>query len=95
MLALSGDVQFCVSDAIFDEYEEVIRRPHFKRSAVVIEGTLQSIRKLGHWVKPGVCVQECADPDDNMFLECAQLPRRITSSPAINVIFPNDGRRQR
>jgi putative PIN family toxin of toxin-antitoxin system len=72
MLALSRDVQLCVSDAIFAEYDEVIRRPRFKRSADVIEGTLRSIRKQGHWVKPSDRVAECTDPDDNMFLECAQ-----------------------
>ncbi len=72
MLALSGDVQLCVSDAVFAEYNEVIRRPHLKRPPEVIEGMLQSIQKLGHWVKPGVQVEACTDPDDNMFLECAQ-----------------------
>ena len=72
MLALSGEVQLCVSDAVFAEYDEVIRRPHLKRPSDVIEGTLQSIRKLGHWVKPGVKVEECSDPGDNVFLECAQ-----------------------
>lgn len=72
MLALSGEVQLFVSDAVFAEYDEVIRRPRFKRSPDVIESTLQSIRKLGHWVKPGVHVEECTDPDDNVFLECAQ-----------------------
>jgi putative PIN family toxin of toxin-antitoxin system len=35
MLALSGKVELCVSDAIFAEYDEVIRRPHFKRHARV------------------------------------------------------------
>ncbi len=72
MLALSGEVQLCVSDSVFAEYDEVIRRPRFKRSAEVIDSTLQSIRKLGHWVKPGARVEECTDPDDNIFLECAQ-----------------------
>jgi putative PIN family toxin of toxin-antitoxin system len=65
MLALSGEVQLCVSDAIFAEYNEVIRRPHLKRPPDVIEGTLQSIRTLGHWVKPSVRVEECTDLDDN------------------------------
>jgi len=72
MLALSGEVQLCVSDAVFAEYDEVIRRPHFKRGHDVIDGTLQSIRELGHWVKPEVRVERCGDPDDNVFLECAQ-----------------------
>jgi uncharacterized protein len=72
MLALSGNVQLCVSDAVFAEYDEVIRGPRFKRSAEVIEGTLQSIRNLGYWVKPSARVEACIDPDDNIFLECAQ-----------------------
>src|SRR5437660_1731697 len=46
MLALSGEAQLCVSDAIFAEYTRVIRHPHLKRPPAVIEGTLQSIRKL-------------------------------------------------
>lgn len=72
MFALCGEVALCLSEAIFAEYAEVIRRPHLKRTPDVIEGTLQSIRKLGHWVKPSVRVEECTDPDDNVFLECAQ-----------------------
>ena len=72
MLALSGQVQLCVSNAIFAEYDDVIRRPRLKRPLDVIEGTLQSIRKLGHWIKPTIRVEECSDADDNVFLECAQ-----------------------
>jgi uncharacterized protein len=68
MLALSGRVQLCVSDPVFAEYEEVIRRPRFKRSPKVIDSTLRSIRKLGHWVKPTAQVEECSDQDDNIFL---------------------------
>ena len=72
MLVLSRDVQLCMSEAIFAEYDEVIRRPQFKRSVDVIEGTLRSIRRLAHWVKPSVRVEECTDTDDDIFLECAQ-----------------------
>jgi uncharacterized protein len=72
MLVLSGEVQLCISEAIFAEYDEVIRRSRFKRSVDVIEGTLRSIRRLAHCVKPSVRVEECTDPDDNIFLECAQ-----------------------
>ena len=57
MRALSGKVRLCVSDAVFAEYDEVIRRPRFKQSPDVIEGTLQSIRKRGYWVKPWVHVE--------------------------------------
>ncbi len=71
-LALSRRFQLCVSEAIFTEYEEVIRRPRFKRSPDVIDGTLRSIRKIGYWVKATASVRECGDLGDNMFLECAE-----------------------
>jgi len=72
MLALSGRVQFCVSEAILAEYEEVIRRPHFKREPAVIEETLRAVRMLAYHVSPMKNVNACHDPDDNMFLECAE-----------------------
>lgn len=77
MLALSGRVQLCISAEIFSEYEDVIRRPHLKRSPDVIEATLESLRKAGHWVKPVDRVDECSDPDDNVFLECAEAAERF------------------
>jgi putative PIN family toxin of toxin-antitoxin system len=75
MLALSGQIQLCVSDAVFAEYDEVIRRPRLKRSPEIIESTLQSIRKLGYWVKPTIGVMACTDADNNIFIECAEAAR--------------------
>ena len=72
VLALSRRVQLCVSEDVFAEYDEVIRRSRFNLPADTIEGALRSIRRVGHWVKPTVHVEECTDPDDNIFLECAQ-----------------------
>jgi putative PIN family toxin of toxin-antitoxin system len=72
MLALSGRVQPCVSDEVLAEYEDVIRRPRFKRDAETIEGTLQAIRKAARHVGPATHADSCSDPDDNMFLECAE-----------------------
>ena len=73
LMALSGQLQLYFSDAIFEEYAEVIRRPRLKLPLDVIQDALRSIRKLGHWVKPDARVEECIDPDDNVFLECAQV----------------------
>jgi uncharacterized protein len=66
------DVQLCLSGDIFAEYEEVIRRPRLNRSDSEIEATLRAIRERGFWVKPTEKVHACSDPDDNIFLECAQ-----------------------
>jgi hypothetical protein len=38
----------------------------------VIAGTLRTIRDIGLWVKPSARVTICSDPDDDVFLECAQ-----------------------
>ena len=75
MLAISGKAQLCVSDGVYSEYDEVIRRPRFSGSPEGIEETLRWIRKCALWVKPKVRVQVSIDPDDDIFLECAQAAR--------------------
>ena len=69
---LEPDIQLCVSGDIFAEYEEVIRRPRLHRSESEIAAALRSIRQIAFWVKPTESVHACSDPDDNIFLECAQ-----------------------
>ena len=70
---LTGErVRLCVSAEIYSEYEEVIRRPRFQRSEREIADALRAIREQGHWVKPSQKVRVCSDPDDDVFLECAQ-----------------------
>ncbi|MGB8535886.1 MAG: putative toxin-antitoxin system toxin component, PIN family [Acidobacteriaceae bacterium] len=69
---IDPDTQLCVSGDIFAEYEEVIRCPRLNRSGSEIVATLRTIREKGFWVKPTEKVQVCSDPDDDIFLECAQ-----------------------
>jgi putative PIN family toxin of toxin-antitoxin system len=69
---LSGSLLLCVSGNVYAEYEEVINRPRLRRSADVIAATLRAIREKGIWVRPTEHVQACSDPDDDIFLECAQ-----------------------
>ena len=74
--ALAGQsAQLCMSAEIYTEYEEVIRRPRFKRSESEIADALRAIREIGMWVKPRHKVRVCPDPDDDCFLECAQAAR--------------------
>jgi putative PIN family toxin of toxin-antitoxin system len=76
LLALEGiTAQLCVSGDIYSEYEEVIRRPKFNYSDAVIERALRTIRQNGIWVKPSHKVRACSDPDDDIFLECAEAAR--------------------
>jgi uncharacterized protein len=60
---------------MYAEYEEVISRPRLQRSPDIIAGALQAIRDAGLWVRPAEQVKACSDPDDNIFLECAQAAR--------------------
>lgn len=73
MILLESDTQLCVSGDIYAEYEEVIHRPRLNRSDSEIEATLRTIREKGFWVKPTEKVHACSDPDDDIFLECAQI----------------------
>jgi predicted nucleic acid-binding protein len=41
----------------------------------VIESAPRAIRQNGFWVKPTEKVQACSDPDDDIFLECAEASR--------------------
>jgi putative PIN family toxin of toxin-antitoxin system len=72
MTILEPDTQLCVSGDIYAEYEEVIRRPRLNRSDSEISAALRTIREKGLWVKPTEKVRACSDPDDDVFLECAQ-----------------------
>ncbi|MBM3728951.1 MAG: putative toxin-antitoxin system toxin component, PIN family [Acidobacteria bacterium] len=72
LLALGDTVRMCVSGSIFAEYEEVIRRPRLRRTEETILSALETIRTRATWVKPSEPVRACFDPDDDVFLECAQ-----------------------
>ncbi len=72
LLALAGSIQLCVSGEVYAEYEDVIRRPRLRRSQHTIEGVLLAIRESAFWVRPTTRIYACSEPDDNMFLECAE-----------------------
>ena len=72
MTILQPDTQLCVSGEIYAEYEEVIRRPRLHRSNSEIEAALLAVRENSLWVIPTAKVRACSDPDDDIFLECAQ-----------------------
>lgn len=75
VLAIGGAIQLCISGEIYAEYEEVLSRPRFQRPEEVVAGTLQAIRDKSLWVRPTEAICVCSDPDDDIFLECAQAAR--------------------
>ena len=75
-LVLVGErVRLCISAEIYSEYEEVIRRPRFRRGEQEIVDALRAIRERGLWIKPSHRIQECSDQDDDVFLECADAAK--------------------
>jgi putative PIN family toxin of toxin-antitoxin system len=72
MAVLDPDMRLCISGDIYAEYEEVIHRPRLRRSSSEIEATLRTVRDKGLWFRPTEQVRVCSDPDDDIFLECAQ-----------------------
>jgi uncharacterized protein len=72
MVILQPDTQLCISGDVYAEYEEVIRRPRLNRTESEIAATLRAVRENGLWVIPTEKVHACSDPDDDIFLECAQ-----------------------
>jgi uncharacterized protein len=71
MLAIDGSLQLCISGSVYAEYEEVISRPRFRLSEEIIAGALHTIRERGFWARPAEAIRACFDPDDDIFLECA------------------------
>jgi putative PIN family toxin of toxin-antitoxin system len=72
MMPEDPDMQLFVTGDVYAEYDEVLRRPKLKRGEIEIEGMLRSVREDAIWVKPAEDVKGCADPDDDVFLACAQ-----------------------
>ena len=72
-LALSGEIILCLSDPIFVEYEEVLKRGKFsKLNQSKVKELLLRIRSQAQWVEPKTRLEvTLVDPEDNKFLECA------------------------
>lgn len=84
LLAFSGIIQLCLSPQVFAEYDKVTRRPRFRRAPEVIEEMLEFIAKAAYWIAANTMVRACPDPNDDIFLECAEAAEAhylITGNP--------------
>ena len=75
-LAIDGVIQLCVSEAILAEYEEVLRRDRLAIPPEKVATALARIREKGFLLTPTARVDAAAcpdDPDDLIFLECAEV----------------------
>ena len=75
LLAITKPARLYVSNAIFGEYRDVLSRAEFQIRKGLRQQLLDLIRKQAHLVNPVRTVQVTNDPEDNIFIECADAAR--------------------
>ncbi len=71
LLALTRPARLYVSPPVWEEYAGVLARPQLRIRKGVRLQLLQLIKNSSHIVVPSHRLQVASDPDDNIFLECA------------------------
>jgi len=75
LLAITKPALFYVSRPILEEYADVLSRPELGIRKGSRQQLLQLIRNNSHIVTPSRRLEVASDPDDNVFLECADAAR--------------------
>src|SRR6476620_7240632 len=71
LLAITKPARLYVSDAILAEYREVLSRPEFQIRKCLRQHFVNLIRQRAYVVDSVRAIQVAHDPDDNIFIECA------------------------
>ena len=75
LLAIIRPARLYVSRPILEEYSEVLGRRELRIRKGLRQQLLQLIKNHSHTVVPTRRLDVTSDPDDNMFLECADAAR--------------------
>lgn len=75
LLALTKPARLYVSEPILAEFREVLSRSELQIRKGVRQQLLQLIENRSYVIAPTQRLQVTSDPDDNMFLECADSAR--------------------
>jgi len=75
LLAITRPARLYVSRHILEEYSEVLGRPELRIRKGLRQQLLQLIKNHSYTVVPTLRLDVTSDPDDNMFLECADAAR--------------------
>jgi hypothetical protein len=67
-----GSIQLCVSASVYAESEDCVEMSQARERSRDHSRHASTIRPMGFWVRPLEQVRIYADPDDDIFLECAQ-----------------------
>jgi uncharacterized protein len=89
LIALTKPARLYLSDAVLAEYAAVLARPELKIRKGLRQQILQLIKNRAHRVAPARRLQVTADPDDNLFLECADAARADYLVTGNTRHFPN------
>jgi len=75
LIAITRPARLYISMPVFDEYANVLARPHLGIVTGLRLQFLQLIKNHSHMVKPSRRVEAASDPNDNVFLELADAAR--------------------
>src|ERR1700722_17392081 len=75
LIAISKPARLYVSHPILEEYSEVLARPELKIRKGLRLQLLQLIKNHSHLIVPSHRLEIATDPDDNIFIECADTAR--------------------
>jgi putative PIN family toxin of toxin-antitoxin system len=75
LLATAKPARWYVTDPIMEEYSAVLARPELKIRKSLRLQFIQLIKNHTYSVTPSRLPQLTTDPDDNIFLECADAAR--------------------
>jgi uncharacterized protein len=75
LLALTKPARLYLSAPVFQEYQAVLSRPEFHIRKGLRRQLLRLIETKAYWLTPTSRLQVARDPDDDMFLECADAAR--------------------
>ncbi|MGD0445362.1 MAG: putative toxin-antitoxin system toxin component, PIN family [Edaphobacter sp.] len=75
LLAITKPARLYVSRPILEEYADVLSRPELGIRKGLRQQLLQLIRNHSHVVASSRRLEVTSDPDDNLFVECADVAR--------------------
>ena len=75
LLAITNPARLYVSPPILEEYADVLGRRELRIRKGLRQQLLQLIKRHSYTVIPTRRLEVARDPDDNMFLECADAAR--------------------
>jgi putative PIN family toxin of toxin-antitoxin system len=75
LLAITKPARLYVSTPILEEYSQVLSRPELSIRRGLRQQLLQLIKNHSHLVVPSRPLEVTSDPDDNIFVECADAAR--------------------